>query len=177
MNTVNTVNTVNAVNTVLAILLVLASASSSASSQPATQPASQPATQPASQPRFRPVDVFVDPKGQPLAAYQLEIVGEPQAVQLVGVEGGDHPAYREPPFYDPAALSRHRVILAALGEGSALPTARVRVARLHLRLTPDAAPPSVRLIVAAGADQARLQADVSLVPVISEPQEKEGTTP
>src|SRR5438067_1034311 len=53
--------------------------------------------------RFRAVDIFVDSKATPLAAYQLEFVADAQRVKLVGIEGGEHAAFREPPGRNTAA--------------------------------------------------------------------------
>jgi hypothetical protein len=87
--------------------------------------------------RFQTREVFVDPKGRPLAAYQLELTSDPARVMLVGIEGGEHPAFANPPYYDPAALNHHRVILAAFSTSSDLPATRTRVATLHLHITAD----------------------------------------
>ena len=100
--------------------------------------------------RFEAVDVMIDPKGAALAAYQLEFVADASRVKLVGVEGGAHAAFAGPPYYDPAALSRHRVILAAFSTSSDLPKGLTRVARLHFQISGDAKPDwSVKLIVAS----------------------------
>ena len=82
--------------------------------------------------RFRPVHVYIDPAGTPLAAYQIEIVADGNA-RIVGVEGGEHPAFAEPPAYDPAALAGGRIIIAAFDLGDDLPTERTRVATIHMR--------------------------------------------
>jgi len=59
--------------------------------------------------RFATVDIRIDPKNHPLAAYQLEVTADSPNVKLAGVEGGEHAAFREPPYYDPAALNQpHR---------------------------------------------------------------------
>src|SRR5688572_2021156 len=56
---------------------------------------------------FRVLDVYVDSGASALAAYQFEFntaqkdAGE---LKLVGIEGGEPPAFREPPRYDPRAL-------------------------------------------------------------------------
>src|SRR5262245_59605150 len=63
--------------------------------------------------RFRAVDIYVDSGSAPLAAYQLEFSVTNQVAKIVGIEGGDHEAFREPPFYDPKAIQQERVILAA----------------------------------------------------------------
>lgn len=140
----------------------------------AEAPAAAPATPtPGMTTRFEAVDILLDPGGTPLAAYQIEFVADPGRVKLVGIEGGDHPAFREPPYYDPAALSRSRVILAALSTASDLPKDKTRVARLHLQVE-GVGPPeyAAKLVVAASADeQVNRGATVSVAPV---PQALEG---
>ena len=117
----------------------------------------------ASEVRFQSVDITLDPKGQPLAAYQLEFVADAARVKLVGVEGGDHAAFREPPYYDPAALSQHRVILAAFSTSADLPRIATRVARLHVQITGDGQPEwSAKLIFASSATSDSIPADVKV---------------
>ena len=91
---------------------------------------------------FRVLDVYVDSGASPLAAYQFEFnatqknIGE---LTLVGIEGGDSAAFKEPPHYDPRALATPaapRVIVAAFNTGKDLPTGKTRVARLMVRLAP-----------------------------------------
>jgi hypothetical protein len=87
----------------------------------------------AEQIRFLAMDVLIDPKGQPLAAYQLEIAAPP-GVKIVGVEGGEHPEFRKAPYYDPKAIQNERVIVAAFttAEQTKLPRTQTRVLTLHL---------------------------------------------
>ena len=82
--------------------------------------------------RFLAVDVFVDSGAAPLAAWQVELVDVSGHARVVGVEGGEHPAFLEAPYYDPAALQSGRIIVAALHVGADLPVGRTRVARVHL---------------------------------------------
>src|SRR5262249_31529056 len=124
------------------------------------------ATAPSSAIRFRSVDIFVDPQGKPLAAYQIEFTGESESVKLVGIEGGAHAAFKEPPYYDPAALAHNRVILAALNAADDLPTGKTRVARLHLEISNlqseiSDLKLSTRLITAATSDGTKIAALVS----------------
>ena len=99
--------------------------------------------------RFVGIDLYLDPLGQTLAAYQLEVTDPTGTAKLVGIEGGDHPAFREPPFYDPAALGGGRVIIAALSTDPRLPRSKTRVATLHLHLAGEIEPDlQVRLEVA-----------------------------
>jgi hypothetical protein len=86
--------------------------------------------------RFSAVDIFVDSNSAPLAAWQLEFAATNGTVKIVGIEGGDHEAFRHPPFYDPKAMQHERVILAAFSTDSAdkLPTGKTRVATIHLQI-------------------------------------------
>ena len=68
--------------------------------------------------RFEAIDVFIDSGDQPLAAWQLELSCHTKDVEIVGIEGGEHPAFKEPPFYDPRAMNNNRVILGAFSTDS-----------------------------------------------------------
>lgn len=85
---------------------------------------------------FRAVEVFLNATNAPLAAYQLEFKAVGGDVKIVGIEGGEHPAFARPPFYDPQAMQQERVILAAFSTNSVtqLPTGRTRVATIHLQI-------------------------------------------
>lgn len=111
--------------------------------------------------RFRPVDVYVDSGAQPLAAYQVEITA--RGATIAGVEGGDPPAFAEPPHYDPAALQGGRIILAAFDTGSDLPHGRTRVATLHMRES-GSADYEIKLTAAATAAGVRIDARASVEP-------------
>jgi hypothetical protein len=131
--------------------------------------------------RFAPVHIYLDPAGKPLAAYQFELVCatpikrfppeednasrlryEPQ-VKIVGVEGGEHPAFKEAPYYDPAALQNDRIIIAAFNTGSDLPTTRTRIATIHLQITGDAEPKyELKLIATADTNAEEITAELIL---------------
>src|SRR5436190_21520886 len=87
--------------------------------------------------RFQAVDIFIDSKETPLAAYQLEFQVKTGDAKVVGVEGGEHSAFKDAPFYDPKAIQQERVIIAAFSTTAAdkLPKARTRVATIHLQIT------------------------------------------
>jgi hypothetical protein len=85
-----------------------------------------------SQEQFMAIDVFVDSGSNPLAAWQVELADTSGRARVVGIEGGEHPAFQEAPYYDPAALQRGRIILGAFHVGDDLPGGRTRVARVHL---------------------------------------------
>jgi hypothetical protein len=98
-----------------------------------------PVTRPAAvvDARFKAIDVFVDSKEQPLAAYQIELHATAGDVKIVGIGGGEHAAYKQPPFYDPKAMMGERVIVAAYSTADDLPVGKTRVARVHVRVGGD----------------------------------------
>jgi len=103
--------------------------------------------------RFEAVDVFIDSGDKPLAAYQFELAAEVGDVKIVGIEGGEHRAFAEPPYYDPAALQKHRVIIAAFNTGKDLPTGKTRVARVHMAVYGDQKPMYVVKLHVAGSPE------------------------
>ena len=102
---------------------------------------------------FRTVDVFIDSKGAPLGAYQLEWRVAAGQAKIVGIEGGEHPAFKEPPFYDPKAMQHERAILAGfkVAESAKLPKGRMRIATIHLQVA-DGKPCKYSIQRAAGVD-------------------------
>lgn len=113
--------------------------------------------------RFEAIDVFVDSGNASLAAYQLEVDSASVGVEIVGIEGGDHAAFKEPPYYDPAAMKGNRVILAAFSVGKDLPVGRSRVARIHLQLEGrDAKEYRTKLSVSADADGELIPAEIEI---------------
>jgi hypothetical protein len=115
--------------------------------------------------RFQAVDVFVDSQGQPLAAYQLELSFTNAGAKIVGIEGGEHPAFAEAPFYDPQAMQHERVIIAAFSTNARtdLPSGRTRVATIHVQ-TAGAGEVKVdlKLRVAAGSEGNRIPAEATV---------------
>jgi hypothetical protein len=103
--------------------------------------------------RFRAVDIYVDAGSTPLAAYQLEFAATNGLAKIVGIEGGEHPAFRQPPFYDPKAIQHERVIIASFNTAlpTALPVGRTRVATIHYQTT-DAQPARFELILQTAGD-------------------------
>src|SRR3954468_2921287 len=117
--------------------------------------------------RFAAVDVYIDSGDRPLGAYQVELkaVGD---VKAVGIEGGESAAFREPPYYDPAALHedqlRERVVLAAFNTGKDLPTGRTRVGGVHVRVAGDGEPRYEARVQSAGTrDGSRMGAKVEVI--------------
>gem|GEM_PF-788079 len=103
--------------------------------------------------RFAAVDVYIDSGAASLAAWQFELTTGSGDVKIVGVEGGDHPAFKAPPYYDPKALTQDRIIIAAYSTAENLPSGKTRVARIHVQISGEPRPDfGVQIIVAA--DQA-----------------------
>lgn len=115
--------------------------------------------------RYEAIDVFVDSGNQPLAAWQLELMSGTEGVEIVGIEGGEHPAFAKPPYYDPRAMKNNRVILGAFntGPGDGLPSGRSRVARVHVRLRgPGDRLWHTELTTSASADGTRIPAEIAI---------------
>lgn len=116
---------------------------------------------------FLPMDVIVDSGDAPLAAYQVEVWAPDAEVMLVGLEGGEHAAFAEPPYYDPVAKERYheRLIVAAFNTASTLPAGPTRVARLHLAVVGAAEPRLVvKLATAATSDGTPIEATATVTP-------------
>ena len=113
--------------------------------------------------RFEAIDVFVDSGNQPLAAYQVELASKTPGVEIVGIEGGEHAAFADPPYYDPRAMNNNRVIIAAFTTGDNLPAGRCRVARIHVQLQgPGVKEYETKLSVSATTDGKRVPAELSI---------------
>ena len=116
--------------------------------------------------RFGAVDIYVDSGSTPLAAYQLEFAATNGVARIVGIEGGEHPAFRQPPFYDPKAMQHERVIIASFSTAAAaeLPTGKTRVATIHYQTT-ETQPPrfALTLQTAGDAQGNKLSAQASFV--------------
>jgi hypothetical protein len=113
--------------------------------------------------RFAPVHVYLDSGSRALAAYQFELKATRGQIKIVGVEGGAHTAFKDAPYYDPAALTKGRIIVAAFNTGKDLPAGRTRIATLHLQITGSAEPQyKLEPMVAADADGQEIPAELSL---------------
>ena len=113
--------------------------------------------------RFEALDVIVDSGHQSLAAYQFELSSVTPGVEIVGIEGGEHAAFSEPPYYDPRAMQNNRVIIAAFHTGENLPAGSSRVARIHIQLKgPGVKEYETKLSVSATLDGERIPAEVSI---------------
>jgi hypothetical protein len=112
---------------------------------------------------FATVDIVVDSGTQPLAAYQV-LFSAGNGARIVGIEGGEPNAFREPPHYDPKAIQGQRVILAAftLAQSEPLPAGKVRVATIHLQIQPGKNPRhQIQLQTAGGATGVAIRAQAS----------------
>jgi hypothetical protein len=113
--------------------------------------------------RFAPVHVYLDSGDKPLAAYQFELQARTGRIKIVGIEGGEHPAFREAPYYDPAALMNDRIIIAAFNTGSDLPHGRTRIATIHLQILGDAEPQyELKLMAVADDNGQEIPAELNL---------------
>lgn len=132
----------------IALLLVLIGLSTSFVRGQPEKPAAAvvPAT------RFTYVDLMVDSKDKVLAAYQIEFAAEGGHALVVGIEGGEHAAFANPPYYDSAAMQHERVIVAAFNIGKDLPKGKTRVVRIHLMIEGKTPEFAVKLVAAADAD-------------------------
>lgn len=112
--------------------------------------------------RFAPLYIYLDSGSRNLAAYQFELKAAAGQIKIVGVEGGEHQAFKEAPYYDPAALAKDRIIIAAFNTGSDLPKGRTRIATIHLQITGDAEPQyELKLAVAADTNGKEIPAEIT----------------
>jgi hypothetical protein len=112
--------------------------------------------------RFAPLHIYLDSGNKSLAAYQFELKAAAGQVKIVGVEGGQHAAFKEAPYYDPAALANDRIIIAAFNTGRELPKGRTRIATIHLQIIGDAEPDyELKLTVAADANAKEIPAKIT----------------
>lgn len=119
-----------------------------------------PITQPSV--RFAPLHIYLDSGSHDLAAFQFELRATTGQIEIVGVEGGKHEAFSEAPYYDPAALAKDRIIIAAFNTGQDLPRGRTRIATIHLQITGDAEPQyELNLTVAGDAEGKEIPAKIT----------------
>lgn len=114
---------------------------------------------------FAVFDVYVDSRGEPLAAYQVKISDQNAAIKIVSVEGGKHPSYTEAPKFDPKAIQRNVIKIAAFSvdRREKLPTGRVRVASLHVEIGPGLTPAWKAVVeTAARPGGGKIKAEVSI---------------
>jgi hypothetical protein len=152
-----------------AVMLLLALLAVSGGAEDAAPPLLPPSISPATSAErtlvtFVPVDVFIDPQGQALACYQVEIAAIVGDVKLIGIQGGDA-GFEEPPYYDPRALQSGRVIIGAYTLAGNPPTHKTRVATLNFMISGRVAPQyQATLRVAGSSNEKSIPAVVSLAP-------------
>lgn len=124
--------------------------------------------------RFAAIDLVLGlPDGAELGSYQVELApldNKVAQIRVVGIEGGEHAAFKTPPFYDPKAIGNERVILAAYSTAAELPTGRSRIARVHYEITGRGELPALEQLIEIRASLAtdrvgeEIDADPSLTP-------------
>ncbi len=113
--------------------------------------------------RFAQLHIYLDSGNQALAAYQFELKATAGQIKIVGIENGEHPAFKEePPYYDPAAMANDRIIIAAFSTDKNLPKGRTRIASIQLQIIGDAEPEyALELTVAADANGNEIPAKIT----------------
>jgi hypothetical protein len=114
--------------------------------------------------RFCAMDIFIDSKSAPLAAWQIEFAATNGLAKIVGIEGGEAGPFHNPPFYDPKAIQNDRVIIAAFSTelSTKLPAGKTRVATIHLQITGTAQPQfELKLQAAADPDGKKIPVEIS----------------
>jgi len=112
--------------------------------------------------RFASLHIYLDSGSRALAAYQFELKATAGEVKIVGIENGEHPAFDEPPYYDPAAMANDRIIIAAFSTGKDLPKGRTRIASIQLQIIGDVEPEyALELTVAGDANGNEIPAKIS----------------
>ena len=113
--------------------------------------------------RFRPLHIELEVEQTPVSVWQVELVVVSGDARIVGVEGGTAEGFREPPYYDSAALLGGRIVLAAFNTHISLPAGRHRVATVHVREAGESPTYELRLAAAAGPEGAPATARAILV--------------
>ena len=141
-------------NTIFITLLVLSALAFQCGFGKALEPA-----QTAANIRFIPVDIIIDPGDKPISAYQFDLKVTSGNARLSGVEGGDCKAFKQPGFYDPKALNKGHIKLAAFNLAASSPAGKFRCARLHFMVTGDQVPEfDIKPVVIADAKGKRVDA-------------------
>ena len=104
--------------------------------------------------RFAALDIYLE-ASEPFAAWQFELSEGTGKMLVVGVENGESAAFEDAPYYDLEAVRAgvaERIVVAdfTIRPVSELPSGRVRIATVHVRLNGPADPDyALRLIAAA----------------------------
>ena len=124
--------------------------------------------------RFELVEVFVDSGAQPLAAWQVEFSATTGQVEIVGIERGDNAGFGDPPYYDPSALQKNRIVIGAFNLSDNLPAGKTRVARLHLHVSGPQKPVYAAKLMVAGNKEGKSIPAKASVETLSKPNKPEG---
>jgi hypothetical protein len=113
--------------------------------------------------RFASLHIYLDSENHALAAYQFELKATAGQIKIVGIENGEHPAFKEePPYYDPAAMANDRIIIAAFSTGKDLPKGRTRIASIQLQIIGDVEPEyALKLTIVGDADGNEIPAKIT----------------
>lgn len=119
--------------------------------------------------RFAAVHVIVDAGEESLGAYQIDVRAVGGDVKVVGVEGATADeggkrasAFARAPYYDPKAMMGERVVIGDFSLHEGLPSGRVRVATVHVRIAGDRpARFEARVMAAADGEGQRIEATVT----------------
>jgi hypothetical protein len=130
------------ISIIIAIVLCAAAASIG---QPAPERIALPAGS-----RFEIIDVFVDSGKELLAAWQVEFKATAGQVEIVGIERGDNAGFQDPPYYDPAAIQKNRIVIGAFNLTNNLPVGKTKIARLHLHVSGAQKPTYAAKVIVAG---------------------------
>lgn len=135
---------------------------------------------------FATLELTIDPQGQRLAAYQIEVrVIDPASAQdahtdvgfkVVGLESSTDPAFDHTPYYDldTRNTATDRLILAqySTADRDDLPTTAINLATAHLAIQSDddaTALPKLQVIVTAAYDDAGKPIDATASYQLSKP--------
>ena len=117
--------------------------------------------------RFSALDIYLE-ASEPFAAWQFELSEGTGQMLVVGVENGESAAFGDAPYYDLEAVGTgvaDRVIVAdfTIRPASELPSGRVRIATVHVRLNGPADPDyALRLVAAANEAGEPIPASIDL---------------
>ena len=87
-------------------------------------------------------------------------------MKIISVEGGEHASFAAAPKFDPKAIQRDVIKLAAISLDSIekLPTSRVRIASLHVEIGPGLSPDWTAIVERAGrAGGEKIEAAISIL--------------
>ena len=87
--------------------------------------------------KFQAYDLVITDLKAGLAAWQVEIAYDKNALNIVGIEGGEKP-FLKPADYDSKGLTEGRIVLAAYTLSEKLKSGELHLARIHVLETEGA---------------------------------------